>query len=183
MHAWLGNSHPPPNFSVLQNICLKFYDLVDLKTFVLICFFIPQTILKERSLQNGGISSLHAFEKHLKQHLAQWFSAGFLNLQRVTWNSPAALLEKVSRNSYVVRLQRYATRYNLFCDYYHYFHQSHTHYYHQTLYHHLYFYHCHHFHCILLHHHYDYYHLQNFLLFILKILMLESKLEKPFSLC
>lgn len=53
------------------------------------------TILKERSLQNGGISSLHAFEKHLKQHLAQWFSAGFLNLQRVTWNSPAALLEKI----------------------------------------------------------------------------------------
>ena len=46
------------------------------------------------------MTNLHAFERHLKQHLAQWFSAGFLNLQRVTWNSPAALLEKV-----ILRLQ------------------------------------------------------------------------------
>ncbi|XP_065056845.1 malonyl-CoA decarboxylase, mitochondrial-like [Rhopilema esculentum] len=43
----------------------------------------------------ASVPQLHAFERHLKQHLAQWFSAGFLNLERVTWNSPAALLEKV----------------------------------------------------------------------------------------
>lgn len=51
-------------------------------------------LFADKSVQ--GISPhLHAFERHLKQHLAQWFSAGFLDLQRVTWNSPAALLEKI----------------------------------------------------------------------------------------
>eukprot|EP00794_Sanderia_malayensis_P000358 gene358-991_t len=38
---------------------------------------------------------MHSFERHLKQHLAQWFSAGFLDLERVTWSSPASVLEKI----------------------------------------------------------------------------------------
>ena len=46
-----------------------------------------------------SMPQLLVFEKHLKQHLAQWFSAGFLHLERVTWQSPAAILEKVAHHS------------------------------------------------------------------------------------
>lgn len=54
--------------------------------------------MKDKSLQTN-MPQLQVFEKHLKQHLAQWFSAGFLHLERVTWQSPAAILEKVTHRS------------------------------------------------------------------------------------
>ncbi|MFV1849912.1 MAG: malonyl-CoA decarboxylase [Thalassospira sp.] len=38
---------------------------------------------------------LSILERDLKTLLASWFDIGFLELQRITWNSPAALLEKL----------------------------------------------------------------------------------------
>lgn len=38
---------------------------------------------------------LAILERDLKELLASWFDIGFLELQRITWNSPAALLEKL----------------------------------------------------------------------------------------
>jgi malonyl-CoA decarboxylase len=40
-------------------------------------------------------SVLHGLEDDLKRLLANWFDIGFLELQRITWDSPAALLEKL----------------------------------------------------------------------------------------
>jgi malonyl-CoA decarboxylase len=40
--------------------------------------------------------SLAALERDLKSLLAAWFDIGFLELKRITWESPAALLEKLS---------------------------------------------------------------------------------------
>ena len=40
-------------------------------------------------------SDLQAFERCLKRHLAQWFANGFLELERVTWDTSGTLLEKV----------------------------------------------------------------------------------------
>ncbi|MFQ5783427.1 MAG: malonyl-CoA decarboxylase domain-containing protein [Alphaproteobacteria bacterium] len=40
-------------------------------------------------------SLLRALEADLKQLLADWFDIGLLDLLRITWNSPAALLEKL----------------------------------------------------------------------------------------
>lgn len=38
---------------------------------------------------------LAAFDRELEARLTAWFDVGFLELQRITWNSPAALLEKL----------------------------------------------------------------------------------------
>jgi malonyl-CoA decarboxylase len=38
---------------------------------------------------------LHGLEEELKRLLANWFDIGFLELKRITWESPAALLEKL----------------------------------------------------------------------------------------
>lgn len=40
--------------------------------------------------------TLAALEEDLKNLLAAWFDIGFLDLKRITWDSPAALLEKLS---------------------------------------------------------------------------------------
>jgi malonyl-CoA decarboxylase len=40
-------------------------------------------------------SSLAGLEADLKALLTQWFDVGFLELTRITWDSPAALLEKI----------------------------------------------------------------------------------------
>jgi malonyl-CoA decarboxylase len=40
--------------------------------------------------------SLLALESDLKNLLSGWFDIGFLELQRITWDSPAALLERLS---------------------------------------------------------------------------------------
>jgi malonyl-CoA decarboxylase len=42
--------------------------------------------------ENG---ELQALEKDLKRLLAGWFDVGFLELRRITWQAPAALLEKL----------------------------------------------------------------------------------------
>jgi malonyl-CoA decarboxylase len=44
---------------------------------------------------------LRPLEQDLKHLLASWFDVGFLELQRVTWDSPASLLEKLSRSEAV----------------------------------------------------------------------------------
>lgn len=38
---------------------------------------------------------LQALDRELENRLSAWFDVGFLELQRITWNSPAALLEKL----------------------------------------------------------------------------------------
>ena len=38
---------------------------------------------------------LAALDRELEARLTAWFDVGFLELQRITWNSPAALLEKL----------------------------------------------------------------------------------------
>ena len=38
---------------------------------------------------------LAALDRELEARLSAWFDVGFLELQRITWNSPAALLEKL----------------------------------------------------------------------------------------
>ncbi len=40
---------------------------------------------------------LAAFDRELEARLSAWFDVGFLELARITWNSPAALLEKLIR--------------------------------------------------------------------------------------
>ena len=45
--------------------------------------------------------ALEAFDKEFKELLASWFDVGFLTLQRITWDAPAALLEKLSAHEAV----------------------------------------------------------------------------------
>ena len=45
--------------------------------------------------------SLAAFDKEFKELLASWFDVGFLKLQRITWDAPAALLETLSAHEAV----------------------------------------------------------------------------------
>lgn len=46
-----------------------------------------------RYLRNDG--DLKALDRELEARLSAWFDVGFLELARLTWNSPAALLEKI----------------------------------------------------------------------------------------
>ena len=39
---------------------------------------------------------LQALSSSVKNLLAQWFAVGLLDLKRITWDSPASILEKVS---------------------------------------------------------------------------------------
>ena len=39
---------------------------------------------------------LRTMNNHLKLLLAHWFSAGFLTLEQITWNSSCSMLQKVS---------------------------------------------------------------------------------------
>src|SRR5207249_6146048 len=48
-----------------------------------------------------GAPDLRPLERDLMQLLASWFDVGFLELQRVTWDSPASLLEKLARSEAV----------------------------------------------------------------------------------
>ncbi|PKU25856.1 malonyl-CoA decarboxylase [Telmatospirillum siberiense] len=42
-----------------------------------------------------GDPAMQAFEADLKELLSAWFDVGFLELQRITWRSPALILEKI----------------------------------------------------------------------------------------
>ncbi|MDA0230619.1 MAG: malonyl-CoA decarboxylase family protein [Proteobacteria bacterium] len=44
----------------------------------------------------GDDADLAALDADLKDLLSSWFDIGLLNLQRITWNAPAALLEKLA---------------------------------------------------------------------------------------
>ncbi|MEE8173595.1 MAG: malonyl-CoA decarboxylase [Alphaproteobacteria bacterium] len=44
----------------------------------------------------GDDAELEALDADLKELLTSWFDVGLLNLQRITWNAPAALLEKLA---------------------------------------------------------------------------------------
>jgi malonyl-CoA decarboxylase len=48
---------------------------------------------------------LQALEADLKTLLTSWFDVGFLELRRIDWNSPAALLEKLIRYEAVHRIE------------------------------------------------------------------------------
>jgi malonyl-CoA decarboxylase len=67
--------------------------LVDLRTELL------------RVREEGGDPALAALEADLKGLLANWFDVGFLELRRIDWNSPAALLEKLVRYEAVHRIR------------------------------------------------------------------------------
>ena len=47
-------------------------------------------------LARKGSPALSGLEADLKDLLASWFDVGFLELRRITWNAPAALLEKLA---------------------------------------------------------------------------------------
>jgi len=53
----------------------------------------------------GSDPLLQALESDLKGLLASWFDVGFLELRRIDWNSPAALLEKLVRFEVVHRIR------------------------------------------------------------------------------
>ena len=40
-------------------------------------------------------AALHSLDRELESRLGEWFDVGFLELQRISWNSPAVLLEKL----------------------------------------------------------------------------------------
>lgn len=46
--------------------------------------------------------NLRTLNDDLKRMLQQWFSIGFLKLQRIDWDSPARILEKVKEYSVAV---------------------------------------------------------------------------------
>jgi malonyl-CoA decarboxylase len=52
--------------------------------------------------------AIAGLERDLKRLLAAWFDVGFLELRRVTWDSPASLLEKLARYEAVHRVRGWA---------------------------------------------------------------------------
>ncbi|MBI1775550.1 MAG: malonyl-CoA decarboxylase family protein [Proteobacteria bacterium] len=52
-----------------------------------------------------GDAALESLDLDLKALLASWFDVGFLELRRITWDSPASLLEKLSRYEAVHRVR------------------------------------------------------------------------------
>ena len=51
---------------------------------------------------------LAPLDRELESRLAAWFDVGFLELQRITWNSPAALLEKLIQYEAVHAIRSWA---------------------------------------------------------------------------
>ncbi|MDR1648127.1 MAG: malonyl-CoA decarboxylase [Zoogloeaceae bacterium] len=58
-------------------------------------FLVDLRIDLMRALKNDP--ELVSFDRELEYSLANWFDVGFLELRRITWQSPAALLEKLMR--------------------------------------------------------------------------------------
>ncbi|KAF1336657.1 Malonyl-coa decarboxylase, partial [Globisporangium splendens] len=55
-------------------------------------------ILRKKGLESSEAAALRSLDVSLKNFLASWFSVGFLNLERVTYErSPGQLLEKIIR--------------------------------------------------------------------------------------
>ncbi len=53
-------------------------------------------------------SELAALDRELEARLGAWFDVGFLELQRLTWNAPAALLEKLIEYEAVHEIRSWA---------------------------------------------------------------------------
>lgn len=53
--------------------------------------------MREDLLAAPKSPSLSAFDRDLEGAFANWFNAGFLELRRIAWNSPASLLERIIR--------------------------------------------------------------------------------------
>src|SRR5574343_767831 len=63
--------------------------LVDLRADLL------RYLAQEKEAGKEGSRELAVVDRELESRLSAWFDVGFLELQRLTWNSPAALLEKL----------------------------------------------------------------------------------------
>jgi len=59
----------------------------------------------EMIARNGADPALRGLADDLRALLADWFDIGFLQLQRITWDSPAALLEKLMAYEAVHEIQ------------------------------------------------------------------------------
>lgn len=59
-----------------------------------------------RYLEND--KELAVLDRELENRLGAWFDVGFLELQRITWNSPAALLEKLIEYEAVHEIRSWA---------------------------------------------------------------------------
>jgi malonyl-CoA decarboxylase len=55
-----------------------------------------------------GDPELRALDRELEARLTAWFDIGFLELQRITWNSPALLLEKLIQYEAVHEIRSWA---------------------------------------------------------------------------
>lgn len=53
-------------------------------------------LLQSNDLKNDQRLALKTMSGHLKDLLSHWFSAGLLELEQVTWQSPCSMLQKVS---------------------------------------------------------------------------------------
>ena len=62
---------------------------------VIQCSFFPQDILSDREL-NCARDELMAVNHSIRHLLSMWFSVGFLNMERMTWQSPCDITEKVA---------------------------------------------------------------------------------------
>lgn len=49
-----------------------------------------------------GKSSLKALNNSLRDLIGMWFNVGFLNLERVTWQSSCDMLQKVSIKKFII---------------------------------------------------------------------------------
>ena len=56
----------------------------------------------------GNAPNLRALDDDLKWLLSSWFDLGFLDLERITWDSPAALLEKLIAYEAVHRIESWS---------------------------------------------------------------------------
>jgi len=58
--------------------------------------------------QDGDDAALEGLENDMRQLLTSWFDVGFLDLKPITWDSPAALLEKLIAYEAVHKIQSWA---------------------------------------------------------------------------
>ena len=56
-----------------------------------------QRALTATEASDPAVARLRSLGTALKELIALWFSVGFLQLERITWQSPCAMLEKVGR--------------------------------------------------------------------------------------
>jgi len=92
MHQEMERSLTPPQNLVFTKIGqiqggVKF--LVDMRKDII------QT-LKDGDLSSSQLAALKLMNRNLQSLLSYWFSMGFMSIEQVTWDSPCALLQKVS---------------------------------------------------------------------------------------